>query len=95
MITLNYNGRAINTNYDALIENYNGKTLTIETDARLDNYGNELAFYAKAHDDSGNEYEVRWDYVEPDWYINEEETPVNNDLSEFADWNHPAEVTEL
>lgn len=25
----------------------------------------------------------------------EEETPVNNDLSEFADWDQPAEVTEL
>ena len=74
--------------------NYKGKILTLDYEAQLDEYQGSPAFSATAHDDSGNEYEVRWDYVEQDWYISEEGTPVNNDLSEFADWNHPAEVTE-
>ena len=40
------------------------------------------------------EFRIRWDYIPPEWYISEEETPINNDLSAFADWEHPAEVTE-
>lgn len=73
---------------------YEGKTLTLELDAQLDDYQDGVAFFAFAHDENGNEYEIRWDYVEPDWYVNEEETPAY-DLSDFADWNHPAEVIEL
>ena len=74
--------------------NYKGMILTLDYEAQLDNYQDSVAFYAKAHDGSGNRYRIRWDYVAPEWYINEEETPVNNDLSDFADWEHPAEVTE-
>lgn len=74
--------------------NWNGKKLLVNYAPEVADYQDGVAFYATAHDESGNEYEIRWDYVEPDWYINEEETPVNNDLSDFADWDHPAEVTE-
>lgn len=73
--------------------NYKGKILTLDY-AQLEEYQGSPAFSATAHDDSGNRYRIRWDYVAPEWYISEEETPVNNDLSEFADWDHPAEVTE-
>ena len=75
--------------------NYNGKMLTLDYDAQLDDYGDGIAFFAAAHDESGNDYEIRWDYVKPEWYISEEETPTNGDCSDFADWAHPAEVTEM
>ena len=73
---------------------YKGKALTIDYEAQLDEYQGSPAFSATAHDESGNKYRIRWDYVKPDWYKSEEETPINNDLSAFADWKHPAEVTE-
>lgn len=68
--------------------NYNGKKLTLDYDAQLDNYGDGVAFFAKAHDDHGNAYSVRWDYIEPSH-------DCGNDLSDCADWDHPAEVKEL
>ena len=73
---------------------YNGKTLTLDYEAQVDEYQGTPALTATAHDGSGNRYRIRWDYVKPDWYVNETETPINNDLSAFADWEHPAEVTE-
>lgn len=75
--------------------NYNGKILTLDCDAQLGNYQDGVAFFAKAHDESGSEYEVRWDYVKPDWYVSEDETPTNGDCSGFADWIHPAYAREL
>jgi len=74
--------------------NYKDKVLTLDYEAQLDEYQGIPAFSATAHDESGNKYRIRWDYVAPEWYVNEQETPVNNDLSAFADWEHPAEVTE-
>ena len=74
--------------------NYKGERLTLDYEAQLDEYLGAPAFFAAAHDGSGNRYRIRWDYVKPEWYKNEEETPVNNDLSAFADWEHPAKVTE-
>lgn len=74
--------------------NYKGMILTLDYEAQLDNYQDSVAFYATAHDESGNRYRIRWDYVAPEWYVDETETPTNNDLSAFADWEHPAEVTE-
>ena len=67
---------------------YEGKALTLDYDAQLDNYGDGVAFFATAHDEQGNAYSVRWDYIEPSH-------DCGNDLSDFADWNNPAEVTEL
>lgn len=75
-----------------------GKVLYLEIPPQLDNsgYGEDgVAWYAKAHDSSGLEYEVCWDYIIPDWYVNEEETPTNGDCSDFADWVHPTYAREL
>lgn len=68
--------------------NYNGKELTLDYDAQIDNYSDGVAFFAKAHDDQGTAYSIRWDYIEPSY-------DCGNDLSDCADWEHPAEVIEL
>ena len=68
--------------------NYNGKILTLDYDAQLENYGSGVVFNATAHDDDGNIYSVIWDYIEPSY-------DCGNDLSDCADWEHPAEVIEL
>lgn len=78
--------------------NWNGKKLFVNYAPEISDYLDGVAFFAVAHDEIGNEYEIRWDYVEPEWH--EGLTPADdgyytNDLSDFADWKHPAEVTEL
>lgn len=75
---------------------YQGKILRLETPAQLDDYGESLAFFAFARDEDGRRYTVRWDYVEPDWCadLTPEEKTGLTDLSDFADWKHPAEVEE-
>lgn len=78
--------------------NYNGKTLSIDYPAQLGNYHDDVAFFSTAHDEEGNRYTVRWDYIEPDWHKDLEpfdDGYYTNDLSDFADWGHPAEVKEV
>lgn len=66
-----------------------GKLLYLDNDAQLDNSGyGGVKWCADAHDSNGNRYKVFWDYIEP---LHE----CENDLSDCADWNHPAEVIEL
>lgn len=75
---------------------YNGKTLTLNYPAQLDNYHGGIAWYASAHDADGNRYEIRWDYIEPTWCesLTPKEKNAITDLSDFADWEKPAEVRE-
>lgn len=78
-----------------------GKVLYLEIPPQLDNsgYGEDgVAFFSTAHDEEGNRYKVRWDYIEPDWHKDLEpfdDGYYTNDLSDFADWEHPAEVKEV
>ena len=65
-----------------------GKVLYLDNDAQLDNSGYGVKWCADAHDSNGNRYKVFWDYIEP---LHE----CGNDLSDCADWEHPAEVIEL
>lgn len=66
-----------------------GKLLYLDNDAQIDNSGyGGVKWCADAHDSSGNRYKVFWDYIEP---LHE----CGNDLSDCADWEHPAEVIEL
>ena len=66
-----------------------GKLLYLDNDAQLDNSGyGGVKWCADAHDSNGNRYKVFWDYIEP---LHE----CGNDLSDCADWEHPAEVIEL
>lgn len=66
-----------------------GKLLYLDNDAQIDNSGyGGVKWCADAHDSRGNRYKVFWDYIEP---LHE----CGNDLSDCADWDHPAEVTEL
>lgn len=76
--------------------NYKGVTLTLDYLAQLDNYRDSIAWYSTAHDADGNSYEIRWDYIEPAWAENLTPGEKNNvtDLSDFADWENPAEIKE-
>lgn len=76
---------------------YNGKLLHLDYPAQLDNYRDGIAWYATAHDADGNCYEIRWDYIEPEWVENltPEEKNEITDMSDFADWGNPAEVEEV
>ena len=66
-----------------------GKLLYLDNDAQLDNSGyGGVKWCADAHDSNGNRYKVFWDYIEPSY-------DCGNDLSDCADWEHPAEVIEL
>ena len=66
-----------------------GKLLYLDNDAQIDNSGyGGVKWCADAHDSNGNRYKVFWDYIEP---LHE----CGNDLSDCADWEHPAEVIEL
>ena len=66
-----------------------GKLLYLDNDAQLDNSGyGGVKWCADAHDSNGNRYKVFWDHIEP---LHD----CGNDLSDCADCDHPAEVTEL
>lgn len=65
-----------------------GKLLYLDNDVQLENYGDAFVFFATGHDDDGNIYSVFWDYIDPPY-------DCGNDLSVYADWEHPAKVIEL
>lgn len=66
-----------------------GKLIYLDNYAQLDNSGyGGVKWCADARDSNGNRYKVFWDYIEP---LDE----CGNDLSDCAEWEHPAEVTEL
>lgn len=75
---------------------YQGKRLRLETPAQLDEYCGGVAFFAFADDADGRRYTIRWDYIEPEWCesLTPEEKNSVTDLSDFADWENPAEVKE-
>lgn len=67
---------------------WDGKNFHAEVPAELSQYHDTVAWFATCLDDEGNKYEARWDYIEPSY-------DCGNDLSDCADWEHPAEVIEL
>lgn len=76
---------------------WDGKMLYFECPAELSQYHDTVAWFATCLDDEGNRYTVRWDYIEPDWHKDLgpfDDGYYTNDLSDFADWEHPAEVKE-
>lgn len=77
---------------------WNGKNYHAEVPAELSQYHDTVAWFATCLDDEGNRYTVRWDYIEPYWHKDLgpfDDGYYTNDLSDFADWEHPAEVKEV
>lgn len=78
---------------------FEGKTYYYEDQPEVDNYKDGDAFYVTGKDEDGNDVEIVWEYVEPDWYTDAlrhgyvDDLP--NDLSDFADWDNPVEVNEI
>lgn len=75
---------------------WNGIRITLDYQPQLDNWRGSYAWYAEGHDAEGNRYEVVWQYQVPEYWkdLSNEEKINWSDFEDFADWKHPAEVTE-
>lgn len=62
---------------------FNGKTYTLTQEAYIDNYRDDVAYFAHATDEEGNDYLVRWSVLES--YDMADEDDANAYIKQFAD----------
>lgn len=81
--------------------NFEGKNYYYENDqVYVDSYDDVHGYqlYADGVSEDGEHVSIMWDYVEPDWYKalpEDDDRRYTNDLSDFADWDHPLNVEQI